>query len=300
MIPLRNSNMYINKSMKSTVRVQKILHFISTSITPDFVDTPEVHDFWEIVYLESGEAIVDADGTLIHLLAGEAIFHKPGEIHSIKAFNGTINAFFISFYSPSKIMSLFDGLKISLSSEQKKIIYKLYDEARNIFVKGSRPYDSKAFVSKSLLPDAPLGAQQLYRLYLEEFLIVCARAKEKNITIFDNKEDFEKVIIEKILDIMSECLYTSFSIDYLCSMLNYSKTYLSTLFKKHRGISIMSFYNSLKIKEAKKLLKRNGYSVSETARMLNYNNPYYFAKVFKKHEGMTPSSYKLSNKGDIN
>ena len=294
MIPLSSSNLYINKSMKTTVHVQKILHFISTSITPDFVDKAEVHDFWEIVYLESGEAIVDADGTLTHLLAGEAIFHKPGEIHSIKAFNRTINAFFISFYSPSKVMSLFNGLKISLSSEQKKLIYKLYDEARNIFSKGSRPYDAKAFVSKALLPNAPLGAQQLYRLYLEEFLIVCARAKEKSITIFDSKEDFEKVVIEKILDIMSECLYTSFSIDYLCNILNYSKTYLSTLFKKHRGTSIMSFYNSLKIKEAKKLLGTNGYSVSQTARMLNYNNPYYFTKVFKKHEGITPSAYRTN------
>lgn len=210
MVPLSSSNMYINKSMKTTVSVQKILHFISTTIAPDFVDTAEVHDFWEIVYLESGEAIVDADGTLTHLFAGEAIFHKPGEVHSIKAFNGTIDAFFISFYSTSKVMSLFDGLKLSLSSEQKKIIYRLYDEARNIFAKGTRPYDSKAFVSKSLLPHTPLGAQQLYRIYLEAFLIVCARSKEKSMTIYDNKEEFEKVIIEKILDIMSECLYTAF------------------------------------------------------------------------------------------
>lgn len=296
MIPQTNSNLYINKSMKTTVSVQKILHFISTSIEPDFVDTAEVHDFWEIVYLESGEAIVDADGAQIHLLAGEAIFHKPGEAHSIKAYNGTITAFFISFYSSNKVMSLFNGLKISLSSEQKKIINKLYDEARNIFVKGTRPYDPKAFVSKSLLPHTPLGAQQLYRLYLEEFLLLCARLKEENIIVYDDKDKFEKVIIEKILDLMSECLYTSFSIEYLCNMLNYSKTYLSNLFKKHRGVSIMSFYNSLKIKEAKKLLGKNGCSVSDTARILNYNNPYYFAKVFKKHEGITPSAYR-TNKG---
>ena len=292
MVPLRSSSMYINKSMETTLRVQKVMHFISTSIKPDFVDKPEVHDFWEIVYLESGEAIVEADGTPINLLAGEAIFHKPGEAHSISAFNGTINVFFISFYSSSKVMSLFDGLKISLSSEQKKIIHKLYDEARNIFVQCSRPSDPGAFVSKALLPQTPLGAQQLYRLYLEELLLVCARAKGKSIKIYDSKEKYEKVIIERILDIMSECLYSSFSIDYLCSMLNYSKTYLSTVFKNHQGVSIMSFYNSLKIKEAKKLLGRNGYSVSETARILNYNNPYYFAKVFKKHEGIPPSEYR--------
>ncbi len=294
MVPLKKSNMYINKSMKTTISVQKILHFISTTIMPEFVDRPEIHDFWEIVYLESGEAIIDSNGTHTHLLAGEAIFHKPGETHSIKAFNGPINVFFLSFYSSSKIMSLFDGLKLSLSAEQKKIIYKLYDEARNIFSKGSRPFDSEAFVSKDLLANTPLGAQQLYRIHLEEFLLICARAKEENITVYDSKEEFEKMLIEKILDIMYDCLYSSFSIDYLCNAVNYGKTYLSLLFKKHRGVSIMRYYNSLKIKEAKKLLRDN--SVSETARMLNYDNPYYFTKVFKKHEGVTPSSYRTSNK----
>lgn len=187
-------------------------------------------------------------------------------------------------------MSLFEGLKISLSPEQKKLFYKLCDEARTIFQKGVRRFDPKAFVSKSLLPDAPLGAQQLYRIYLEAFLILCAREKEKNITVYDSMEEFEKIMLEKMLDIMTEHLYDSFSINLLCSALNYSKTYLSTLFKKHRGVSLMHYYNALKIKEAKKLL--SSHSVSETAYRLSFNTPYYFTKVFKKYEGLSPSEYK--------
>lgn len=286
----RNSNLYINKSMKTTVHLQKVLHFIETTITPDFVDSPEVHDFWEVVFLESGEAQVLADGVALPLLAGEVFFHKPGEAHSIKAMGSPVHAFFISFYSSSKMMSLFEGVKLSLSSEEKKLLYKLFDEARRIFQKGSRPTDPKAFVSKSLLPDAPLGAQQLYRIYLEAFLILCAREKEKNITVYDNIEDLEKVIMENILAHMTEHLYDSFSVCQLCTALNYSKTYLSTLFKKHRGVSLMYYYNALKIKEAKKLLA--AHSVSETAYKLDFNNPYYFAKVFKKYEGITPSAYR--------
>jgi len=287
---LNSENMYITKSMKTTVRLQKTLHFIYTTIEPNFVDIPEIHDFWEFVYLESGEAVVSIDGVDTPLLAGEVIFHKPGEVHSIKAYNGTINAFFISFHSSSKIMSLLSGLKISLTSEQKKLIYRIYDEAKNIFFKGSRPSDPTAFVSKALLSDVPLGAQQLYRIYLEQFLIICAREKEKYITIYDSKEDFEKAIVEKILEIMDEKLYSSFSLNQLCHTLHYGKTYISAIFKKHKNTSVMSFYNSLKIKEAKKLLSK--YSVSQTAQMLDFNNPYYFAKVFKKHEGLTPSEYK--------
>ena len=93
MIRLARGNKYINKSMKTTVSVQKIVHFIATIISEDFVDKSEKHDFWEIVYLESGEALVSADDREVRLLPGDAYFHKPGEAHSIKAVNGAITVF---------------------------------------------------------------------------------------------------------------------------------------------------------------------------------------------------------------
>lgn len=287
-------NTYINRGMKTTVSVQKIVHFISTIIREDFVDREESHDFWEIVYIESGEAEVSADSSTFRLFSGQSYFHKPGEAHSIRAVNSPITVFFISFYSSSKFMAIFEGLRISLSDEERHLINKIYDEARNIFEKGTRKSDPDAFVSKSLFPNPPLGSQQLYKLYLEEFLLSSAREAEKqrNIVTYDTKENLEKMIVERITELLSKKVYSSISIDEICSLLNYSRTYLSTLFRNHRKTSIMNYYNSLKIKEAKKLIRDKGYSVSETAQMLDFNNPYYFSKVFKQYEGISPSEYK--------
>ena len=294
MIIRAKSSTYINKGMETTLNVQKIVHFISTIIKDDFVDNTEEHDFWEIVYIESGEAIVSADSNEFHLLSGEAYFHKPGEAHSIKVTNGLINVFFISFYSTSKFMAIFEDLKISLSHEQKKLINKLYDEARNIFEKGERKDDPDAFVSKALVGDPPLGSQQLYKLYLEEFLLLSAREeeKEKNIVTYDSKENLEKIIVERITELLSEKVYSSITIDEVCATLNYSKTHISNLFKKYKKTSIMNYYNYLKINEAKKLIRDKRHSVSEVSRLLEFNNPYYFSKVFKRYEGVSPSEYK--------
>lgn len=292
MIKLENSNKYINKSMKNTVSVQKILHFISTIINENFVDDAEVHDFWELVYLESGEAIVSTDGNDIRLLPAEVYFHKPGEAHSIKAVGGPISVFFISFHSTSKIMTIFENLKLSLSSEQKKLIYKIYAQAKNIFENDPIKKSSGNFASKSLSADPPLGSQQLYKMYLEELLLTTAIEveKERNIVTYDTKADLEKIMLEKMISILSENVYSTVSITSLSKSLNYSRTYICTLFKKHRNTSIMCYYNSLKVKEAKKLLRSK--SITEVSRALSFNNPYYFSKVFKKHEGISPSEYK--------
>ena len=53
----------------------------------------------------------------------------------------------------------------------------------------------------------------------------------------------------------------------------------------------MQYYNSLKIKESKKLIKSKKYSICEISEMLNFNSPYYFSNVFKKFENMSPSEY---------
>ena len=295
MVSINTRSMYINKSMKTTINVQQILHFLATKLKSDYVDIPEVHDFWEMAYLESGEAVVIADDNKIHMLPGDVIFHKPGVVHYTQTINGvTPKLFFISFCANSKAMSLFDGLKISLDSEQKKMIYKMYDEARNIFVNGYGIDDESGFSSQSLLPDAPLGAQQLFKIHLEEFLILVGRLVEKQekVITYQSREELEKIIFQKMVEKVSEALYSELTIEDLCSSLNYSRTYLSVLFKKHSGMSVMQYYNSLKIKEAKRLIKNGKNSLFEIAEMLKFNNQYYFSKVFKKIEGVSPSEYK--------
>ena len=294
MIPMRTKNMYINKSMITTVNIQEIIYFTTLKFSDNYHDAPERHDFWEMVYLESGEAIVTADEKQVHLLPGEVIFHKPGETHCIQAIaSNTTQPFFISFYSTSKMMHLFEGLKISLDSEGKRLIYKIYDEARNIFSRNPKAYDKHGFSAKDLLPNSPLGAQQLYKIYLEELLILIARKIEKKeeLILYNSKEEFEKGLYQKMIEFISQRVYSDLSIEDLCANLNYGRTYISAIFKKFSGISIMQYYNSLKIKESKKLIKSQKYSIYEISEMLKFNSPYYFSSVFKKFENMSPSEY---------
>ena len=90
----------------------------------------------------------------------------------------------------------------------------------------------------------------------------------------------------------SKASATDNSIDEICQALNYSRTYISTLFKRHRKTTIISYYNMLKIKEAKKLLRQKKHSVFEVSEMLGFENQYYFSRVFKKYEGHAPSEYR--------
>lgn len=74
----------------------------------------------------------------------------------------------------------------------------------------------------------------------------------------------------------------------------YSPLYCNLIFKKETGVPIITFFNSLKIEESKKLLLSDELSLKEIAFSLGFDDYNYFARTFKKYTGKTPLEYKKS------
>lgn len=88
--------------------------------------------------------------------------------------------------------------------------------------------------------------------------------------------------------------YLPFDIMSLAEAVGYSADYLSSLFKRSTGVSIVRYTNRLRIKTAKTLLSNYDITIKETAFSCGFSDEKYFMKVFKQLEGITPSQYKNS------
>jgi AraC-like DNA-binding protein len=261
----------------------------------------EVHDFWELVYIESGDALITSDDEKIPVSAGDLFFHKPGEVHAIESINGSyIRAYFISFSSASEITKLFDRLKITIRHEQKTMLKKLCDEALTLY--DNKPeYEKQAdFYSDKLKADTPTGAQQLFRMHFEEFLISVIRLIEEkeNVFFYESKAELDAFIFRRLTEKLKKSIYSELSITELCDELGCGRTYLSILFKKNTGDTIMNYYNILKINEAKSLIEEGKLPLSEISELLHFSTRFYFSRVFKRIEGITPSEYKAKLKNN--
>lgn len=292
MVPFKPKTMYLKKNENIAIDVQQVVWF-STFIMHNRTSLPETHDFWEFNYVEKGEVIVISDGQKIQLSSGDVFFNKPGTVHYVITKKDVqAKLFCISFFTTSKIMEVFEGLKFSLNNEQQALIYKMYDEAKRLLVnKASHP---ESFYAMEYKDNYPLGTYQLLKIYMEIFLISIAREaiKKNEIISYDSKEDLKKLIYNQLIETISQSVYSDLSIDSLCNNFNYSRSYIYDVFKQFSGVSIMKYYNSLKIKEAKKLINEGKYSLTEISEILKFNNSFYFSRVFKKFENITPSEYK--------
>lgn len=86
--------------------------------------------------------------------------------------------------------------------------------------------------------------------------------------------------------------YRQFTVSELAARFGYQADYLSTLFKKHMGISLIAYTNRLRIEASKNLLANYALSIKEAAYSCGFPDEKYYMKVFKRLEGITPSQYK--------
>lgn len=78
----------------------------------------------------------------------------------------------------------------------------------------------------------------------------------------------------------------------LAARLQVSQQYLGRLFKAETGVSPMRYLNRLRIEKAKELMRSSAMNISEAALAVGFENIYYFSRLFKQHEGMSPSAYR--------
>lgn len=99
-------------------------------------------------------------------------------------------------------------------------------------------------------------------------------------------------IVDTAIKYMKDNLDSSISVEELANHLNYSNSYLYSLFKEETGYSPIYYFNHLKIQKACQYLSFTHMSIKEISYKLGFNDPFYFSRLFKKLMELSPSEYR--------
>ena len=80
--------------------------------------------------------------------------------------------------------------------------------------------------------------------------------------------------------------------DTLAAMVYLNADYLSHLFKKDTGSSLINYIIDRRIAHSKELLAKGEMSIRDIAITCGFQNISYFSRQFKKSTGMTPRQFK--------
>ncbi|MBQ7339937.1 MAG: helix-turn-helix domain-containing protein [Clostridia bacterium] len=288
---------FIRQKFKKVFNIDSIITIFYMEFSKDFSYEGERHDFWEMVYVDKGEVICTADTKQFVLKGGELTFHKPNEFHNLSANkNVAPNVSIITFDCKSPAMNYFKGKIFKLSLTEKNTLSMLIEEGLSCY----SMVDQKNPLLQQLikLDSAPFGSSQMTKNLLECLLIGLSRHKDS----LDKKERYNYMLdgatiphdVKEIIDFLENNVYAKLSIDKIADLLGKSPSAIKKTFSSFKRNGIIDYFNRLKIKEAKRLIREKNYNFSQVSDMLGFDTPQYFSIVFKKYTKMSPKEYKNS------
>lgn len=250
--------------------------------TKDHYSNTHYHSNWyELTIINDGEGFSYRNSTPIPIKKGDMFFSSIFDHHQIVSNkDNPLKYDFFAFYPTNNELNKKLSLLSSYLPSNKSRIFNneripfLIDYALHEF---SRQNDTFTKVSLNNI---------LYEIII--YLIRSIEKKESN----NQSPSSANILCFQIMEHIKTNIYSLKKISDICNDFNYSYNYISSIFKKTTGTTIIEFYSTTRLTLAKTLIKNTTMSLTEISKKLNFSTLYTFSNTFKKHFGVSPSFYR--------
>ncbi|AMQ05937.1 AraC family transcriptional regulator [Sporosarcina psychrophila] len=100
---------------------------------------------------------------------------------------------------------------------------------------------------------------------------------------------------------MDENYAEPITVDTLAALLNCSSRAMQRMFKKRLSLGPIDYLLQVRMDKARELLCRTNIGLKDISLAIGYVDSYYFSRLFKRHTGVSPSTYRelmLHSRGD--
>jgi two-component system response regulator YesN len=158
-------------------------------------------------------------------------------------------------------------------------------------------------IIRAVLTAEHLGGLQEFSMYadkvfksrhVDELRQVLMSVLEREAVVIEGDEAGRKVI-EDVRAVLEREYAEDLGLDQLAARVYLSPSYLSHLFKKETGISLIKYLTNYRVEKAKELLCGTNMKIAQISKEVGYRNYSYFCSLFKNYTGMTPA--QLREKG---
>lgn len=109
------------------------------------------------------------------------------------------------------------------------------------------------------------------------------------------KTTLKEKVVQEIKVYLESHYHENIQLDQLAERFDLNSSYVSNLYSKSTGQTILEYITLLRIQKAKQLLRESSFKISKISQSVGYDNQRYFCQVFKKHVGVSPGLYRESH-----
>ncbi|QHQ63256.1 helix-turn-helix domain-containing protein [Anaerocolumna sedimenticola] len=245
------------------------------------------HSSYELYYLLEGERQFFIKDRTIVMGTGDLVIIRPNVLHR------TANT-----EHPKHEKIILNFKEEFLAAFNGNFINTLHPNFQNDYLVIHFSLQHKILV-EDMLQQIVLEAQEKkssYEIYIQslilQLLIFSSRyMEEHNIKPFEYLNTKHERISE-VVRYINTYYKNDLSLQFLSNRFYVSPYYLSRTFKEVTGFTFVEYLNSVRIKEAKKLLEESNLKVSLIAAKVGFGSITHFGRVFKELTGHKPLFYR--------
>lgn len=253
----------------------------------------------EIIYIDEGNLQIEIDGETYFVKEGDVVFIPPDTPHKISWYKSDCNQPHIHFDfnkdELSEIIPVSKKPKAEMNSEELNFFRKNYLKENGI----NLPYvysTKNRHKIRTLILDIINKHTFRAKNPIAEFAMEGLLKSLLSIIIMENlgySDDEEKAdTLSLAVRYMSENIHSNITLADLEAQLKLTSWTINKMFKEAYGVTPKKYYDSLRIRYAKNLLRHSYKSVKEISYLMGYQDAQTFSRWFKQLTGIYPTQYK--------
>ncbi len=246
------------------------------------------HNVFEIYYLLEGRRNYFIQNRTYVVMKGDIVLINVQDIHRTMDSNNTPHERILIYFNKDFISSIINDEKdialLDCFMGKNKVIRLNVSEQAFVETLLFRMLDENE--------KKPEGYLTYQRVLLTELLLFINR----HIKRYDKQSIGTNSLLQKKMSevaiYLTENYRSRISLKQVAERFFITPCHLSRSFKKATGFSFIEYVNSIRVKEAQKLLKKTNSSVMRIAELTGFDSQTHFGRVFKNLTGMSPLQYR--------
>jgi len=247
---------------------------------------PHDHCFFELFLVVKGTVEHWINGKIQMLPEGSLMFIRPRDVHGFL------------YDNPNCRNNVYINLSFTVETAEALFDYLSDDEIRNTFQNSQNP--PRTFLNAPAINKLITWLDELYTIDKNDIRLQNLRVKTILLDIITQHFRKDATISERnsprwlteLLVEMEKIENFTVGIDRMIELSGKTREHLSRCLKRHNGVTVTEYINSLRINYAANLLINSNMQIADICYSSGFQNLGYFYKVFKNKYKLTPNEFK--------
>ncbi|MBO5144657.1 MAG: helix-turn-helix transcriptional regulator [Lachnospiraceae bacterium] len=249
------------------------------------------HPEIEITFIESGQMLYKVNQLAFHLKTGDMLFGNANTLHAGEMKNQQDCEYISITFSPRLIYGFYQSsiclkyvepltqdlslsaIHLDYTQEWHTVFAALIKEMIALYENQQNFYEL----------EISIRLQSLWKLILEHY------TPANNASAHD-KRDYDR--IREIMNYVEQHFHEKITLEDISAHLHLCESECSRLFKRYMNLSLFSFLQEYRVERSLEYLADRNETVSGAAEKCGFADSNYYAKVFAKIKGISPSAYR--------